>query len=87
LQRSHHQTIEAIDVTFAGQHHQLHAARLPRFEAHRRSRRDVEPETARRRAVENQRGIGFGKVIVRTDLDRPVAGVGNGSAGSFRDRH
>ena len=33
---------------------------------------------ARLRAVEAQRGVGFEEVVVRADLDRPVAGVGHG---------
>jgi hypothetical protein len=55
----------------------LHAARLTGFEAHRGTGGDVEPEAARGDAVEGQRGIGLGKVVMRTDLDRPVAGIGD----------
>ena len=34
-----------------------------------------EPEAARRRAIEAQRRVGLEEVVVRADLDRPVAGV------------
>ena len=33
---------------------------------------------ARRGTIEHQRVIGFGKVIVRADLNRAIAAVGNG---------
>ena len=52
-------------------------ARLARLEAHRGAGGDVEPHAARLLAVELQRRIGFEEMIVRADLDRPVAGVGD----------
>src|SRR4029077_20971526 len=65
-------------------------ARLPRLEPHRRPGRDVEPHAARLLAIELQRRIGLEEMIVRADLDRPVAGVGDGerhglAAGIERD--
>ena len=33
-------------------------------------------------AVERQRRIGFGEMVVAADLDRPVAGVGDGQDGA-----
>src|SRR4029077_7902693 len=65
-------------------------ARLPRLEPHRRPGRDVEPHAARLLAIELQRRIGLEEMIVRADLDRPVAGVGDGerrglAAGVERD--
>ena len=62
--------------------HQRHFARLAGFEAHRGAGRDIEPLATRGGAVERQRGVGFGEVIVAADLDRPVAGVGDGQRGA-----
>ena len=65
------------DQTVAGIAHQTHGTLLSRLEAHRRAGGDVETETARRGAIEGQRGIGFVEMIMRTDLDRPIADIGN----------
>src|SRR5262249_59116027 len=56
-------------------------ARLPRLEAHRRAGSDVEPHAARLFSIELQRRIGLEEMIVRADLDRPIAGV------RHRERH
>ena len=45
------------------------------LEAHRGAGRDLQAHAARRVAVEAERSVGFGEVVVRADLDRPVAGV------------
>src|SRR5262249_37515994 len=50
-------------------------ARLARLKTNGSSRRNVEPHTARLLAVELQRRICFEEMIVRADLNRPVAGV------------
>ena len=55
----------------------MHGPRLARLEAHGSAGGDVETEAARRFAIKVQPGIGFVKVIVRADLDRPVTGVGD----------
>jgi hypothetical protein len=53
-------------------------ARLARLEAHRRAGGDVaRRQQPRRRAVEGQGRVGLEEVVVRADLDRPVAGVGD----------
>jgi hypothetical protein len=59
----------------AGERDQLDAALLARLEAHGGARGDVQAHAARRGAVEAERRVGLGEVIVRADLDRPVAGV------------
>ena len=41
---------------------------------------DVEPEAARRGAIERERRVGLGEVVVRADLDRTIAGVGDARA-------
>ena len=38
---------------------------------------DVEAAAARGGAVEVERRVGLGEMVVRADLDRPVAGVGD----------
>src|SRR3546814_18687202 len=53
--------------------YERHLVRLPRFEAHGRAGGNVEPEPACLRAIEVKRRVRFGKVVVRPDLDRPVA--------------
>ena len=62
--------------------HQRDLARLARFEAHGGAGGDVQPLAARRGAVERQRRVGFGEMVVAADLDRPVAGVGDGQRGA-----
>src|SRR5271163_1682013 len=74
---SHDGLSEAVDRAFTGDRDQRDFARLARLEPHRRSWRDVEPHAACLAALELQRRIGFEEMIVRADLDRPVAGVGN----------
>src|SRR5262249_58428151 len=56
-------------------------ARLPRFKAHRGAGGDIEPHAARLFAIEFQRRIGLEEMVVRADLDRPIAGIGD------RQRH
>jgi hypothetical protein len=50
---------------------------LPRLEAHRGARGDVEPEAVGLRALEGERVVGLEEVVVRADLDRAVAGIGD----------
>ena len=45
------------------------------LESHGSAGRDVEAVTARRGAVECERRVGFGEVVVRSDLHGPVAAV------------
>ncbi|MNM80913.1 hypothetical protein D3C81_928960 [compost metagenome] len=60
-----------------GQVHQLDIAALSRFEAHGGAGGNVQAHAATGGAVEGQGVVGFEKVIVRADLDRPVAAVGH----------
>ena len=71
-----------VDHARAAERDQPHLARLARLEPDRGAGGDVEPHPARRRAVEVERRVGLGEMIVRADLHRPVAGVGDGQ----RDR-
>ena len=66
-----------MDDTVAAEGHEPDLARLAGLEAHRRAGGDVEAHAARGRAVEAQRGVGLVEMVVRADLDRPVAGVGD----------
>src|SRR5208282_2358335 len=54
---------------------QLHRARLPRFEAHRRTRRYVEAKSSGEVAVEAQTRIRLEKMVVRAHLNGPVAAI------------
>ena len=71
-----------VDHARAGERDERHAARLARLEAHRGARGDVQPHAACGVAVEVERAVGLGKVVVRADLDRPVAGVDGAQHGA-----
>src|SRR6185312_10174240 len=77
LKLAHHVLAEAVDGTLAGERDERHLARLPRLEAHRRAGGDGEPHAARLLPLELQGRIGLEEMIMRADLDRPVAGVGD----------
>ncbi len=71
------QAVEADDAAGPGIGDQPHLAALPRLEPRRGPGRDVEPEAARLVAIELQRRVGLEEMVVRADLDRPVAGIGD----------
>src|ERR1700722_2434584 len=77
LELAHDFLTETIDRALAGKRDQRDLARLPRLEAHRGAGRDVEAHAARLLAIELERRIGLEEMIMRADLDRPVAGVGD----------
>src|SRR5258708_37883218 len=83
LQLPRDAALETEHAALAAVRHQLDLARLPGLEAHRGAGRDVEPHAARLVALEAQRLVGLEEMIVRADLDRPVAGVGD----LYRHRH
>src|ERR1700754_3684100 len=78
----HHVAAEAVDGALAGERYELHLAGLARLKAHGGAGSDIEPHAARLLAIEFQRRIGLEEMIVRADLDRPVASIGDGE----RDR-
>src|ERR1700737_4937691 len=80
LEGSHHRAGETVDDALSGKRNQLHRSLLPRLESHRRSSGDVETKASRRRAIEGERTVGFGEVIMRADLNRPIARVGDGQS-------
>ena len=77
LNLPHHLLAEADGLALAGERDEAHLAALAGLEADRRAGGNVEPEAARLGAVEFQRRIGLEEMIVRADLDRPVAGIGD----------
>ena len=77
IERPHDLLAKAIDLARPGERNQIDGASLSRLEAHGSAGSDVEPEPEGRGAVERQRRIGLGEVVVRPDLDRAVAGVGD----------
>src|SRR6516225_4496122 len=77
---SHHVLPEPVDRALAGERNERDLARLPGFEAHRGAGGDIEPHAARLLAVEFQRRIGLEEMIMRADLDRPIAGIGDRQA-------
>ena len=84
LQSAHHLLIEPENIARPANRDQLHLAPLPWFKPHRCPRCDVQPHAACCFAIELQRGIGFGKVIVGADLNGMVAAVGTGSFDGHR---
>src|ERR1051326_7116882 len=76
-QGAHPPLSEAINVPVPSEGGQRHLPRLSRLEAHRGAGRNVEPHAARLRAVELERRLGLEEMIVRADLDRPVARIRN----------
>src|SRR6185503_8969380 len=77
LQLPHYVLAEPIDRPLAGERDERHVARLAGLEAHGGARRDVEPHAARSFPVELQRRVGLEEMVVRPDLNRPVAGIGD----------
>src|SRR5579862_1444586 len=75
LELSHDVLAEAVYRAPSGDRDERHVARLPGLEAHRRASGDVEPHAAGLFAVEFKRGVGFEEMVVRADLDRPVAAI------------
>src|ERR1700731_1213503 len=73
----HHVLPESVDHPLARERDQGDLARLAGLEAHRRAGGDVEPHAPRPLAIELQRRIGLEEMIMRADLDRPVAGIGD----------
>lgn len=65
------------------QRHQGHLSIDARLEAHRSSRRHVQPETTRRRPIKLQRRIRLRKVKVRADLNRSIARIHDGQHKNF----
>jgi hypothetical protein len=77
VQRTHHRARESKNTACARERDQFDRALLPRLETHRGASGDIEPETARGGAIKAQRLVGLEKMVVRPDLDRPIAGVGD----------
>src|SRR3546814_16598676 len=77
LKRARDLTVEATDTARTAVGHGRHVARLPRLETHGRAGGNVEPKPARLRAIEVERAVRFGAVIVRADLNRSVAPIGD----------
>jgi len=78
LKRAIDLALEADDAAGAGIGDEPHLAALARLEPGSGAGRDVEAKAARLLAVELQRRVGLVEMVVRADLDRPVAGVGDG---------
>src|SRR5205823_5396581 len=70
--------VEADDAPRPGIGDEPHVAALPRLETGRGAGRDVEAAAARLVAVELQGRIGLEEMVMRADLDRPVAGIRDG---------
>src|SRR5690606_4724069 len=84
--RSHHLMPKAIDPAPAGKLDQFHRATLPGLETHRGTGGDVQAVAIGDAAIELERRIGLEEVVVRSDLDRPVAGIGHLDADCLASR-
>src|SRR5579863_9417695 len=69
--------LQAVDLAQAGQGDELHALGVARLEADGGAGGNVQPEAAGGGTVEAQGVVGLEEMVVRTDLDRAVAGVGD----------
>jgi hypothetical protein len=69
--------VEADHTALTGISDEPHLAALPRLEARRSPGWDVEAKTARLLAVKGECRIGLVEMIMRADLDRAIAGVGD----------
>src|SRR5215831_4205801 len=76
-QGSHDRAVEAIDHAGATVGDQRNLAGLPWLKSHRRPSRNIEATAKRGLAIELERRVGLGEMIVTADLDRPVACVGD----------
>src|SRR6516225_9263405 len=74
--------VKADDAALSGVSDEPDLAALSRLEAGRGAGRDIEPIAARLFAVKGECGVGFVEVVMRADLDRAVACIGDGQ----RDR-
>src|ERR1700722_6568438 len=83
LQLSHDRLAKTVDGARARDLDQRHLATLARLEAHCGAGWNVKAHAAGFGALEVQRRIDLEKVIVRTDLDRPIAAVGDGKRQRF----
>lgn len=80
LQRAHNVSAETVHRAGSGQRHQLHLALLARFEAHCGAGGDIQAIAGRLLAIELQRRVDLGEVVMRADLNRPVAVIFNDNA-------
>src|SRR5258706_5122372 len=78
IQLPHHVAAETIDRSLARERDQGNLARLSRLKPHRGAGGDVEAHAAGLLALELQGRIGLEEMVVRADLDRSVAAVGDG---------
>ena len=74
------QATKAVDIALARKVNELHRALLARLKAHRHARGNIEPHAARCITLKAKGGVGFGKVVVRADLNRTIRCVLNHEA-------
>src|ERR1700726_82568 len=75
--RAVRQTIEAVNRRGPADLDQPNRLRISRLEAHRSPGRNVQPHPVSRRAIELEGAIHLEKMKMRTNLDGPVASIGN----------
>ena len=71
------QPVPAGDPLMPRDGHERDGLGLARLKPHRRARRDVKPLEQREPTVERQLAVDLAHVVVRADLDRPIAVVGD----------
>src|SRR5688572_17618751 len=67
--------VQTVDLAAAGQCDELDLLGVAGLEAHGRTGGNVEPKATRRRAVELKGFVGLKEMIVRADLNGPIARV------------
>ena len=78
VQRPHRRRVEADDAALAGERHEADLAGLARFETDGGPGGDVEAPAARGGAVEIERRVDLGEMVVAAHLHGAVAGVDDG---------
>ena len=80
IKRALHHSVAPVNHFRAAKFRQLHHFFLSRLKSHRCPGRNIQPHAVSRSAVETQRAIHLKKVVVTSDLHRPVAGVSHDDA-------
>ena len=76
-ERAHDGLLEPVDVSSARIGNEPDFARLTGFETHGGSCRDIQPATKGELSLKGQGRVALRKMIVTSNLDRPVARVGD----------
>src|SRR3984893_15144387 len=77
VRRTVRQAIQAVNRGGTSDLNEQHRLGIARLEAHRGSRRNIQAHSVCRRAIESQGAIYLKKMKMRTDLNGPIARIGD----------